>query len=176
MPTRTRAGGRSISGRPGTKASARPPRTSRSGYGIRSFGTSTSIAVPAASSASRLTRSWWERSVTRRSGEAFVAQLAQRRLVLLELEAHAAQDLRRLRELDLGVGDELDVVAPRVEERIAAEDLHSRLAGRGEHRVAVVDDEPEVPRRVLALRAPLGEREELVDHVDERPPDATHER
>ena len=44
-------------GQPGTKPSASPPSTSRIGYGIRSFGTSTSIAAPAASSTSRLTRS-----------------------------------------------------------------------------------------------------------------------
>ena len=48
--------------------------------------------------------------------------------------------------------DDLHVVAPRVEERVAAEDLHAGLAGRGEHRVAIVDDEPEVARGVGALR------------------------
>ena len=82
------------------------------------------------------------------------------------------QDLRRLRELDLGVRDDLHVVAPRVEERVAAEDLHPCLAGRGEHRVAVVDDEPEVACGVRALRPALGEGDELVAHVDERHPGA----
>ena len=79
-------------------------------------------------------------------GEALVAQLAQRRLGLLELEAHAAEDLRRLRELDLAVRDDLHLVAPRVEERVAAEDVDPGLPRRREHGVAVVDDEAEVAR------------------------------
>ena len=87
-----------------------------------------------------------------------------------ELQAHPAKDLRRLRELDVAVLDDLDVVAPRVSERVAAEDLDAGLAGGGEHRGAVVDDEAEVALAVgLAVRA-LGEREELVAHVDERHP------
>ena len=77
-------------------------------------------------------------------GEALVAQLALRRLGLLELEAHPAQDLAGLRELDLGVADDLDLVAPRVEERVAAEDLDAGLARGREYRVPVIDDEAEM--------------------------------
>ena len=83
---------------------------------------------------------------------------------------HPTQDLGGLRELDLRVGDDLHLVSPRVEERVAAEDLHARLARRREHRRLIVDDEPEVAGRIRALGPSFGEREELVAHVDEGHP------
>ncbi len=103
-------------------------------------------------------------------GEALVAQLLQRRLALLDLDPHPTQDLRRLRELDLGVGDDLHLVSPRVEERVAAEDLRARFACGRDHRRLIVDDEPEVAGRIRALGPSFGEREELVAHVDEGHP------
>ena len=80
------------------------------------------------------------------------------------------KDLGALRELDLLVGDDLDLVSPGVEERVAAEDLYACLSRRRENSCLIVDDQAEVPRRVRALRASFGEREELVAHVDEGHP------
>ena len=65
----------------------------------------------------------------------------------------------RLRELDLAVVDDLQVVAPRVAERAVrrARQLDARSLERGAHRGLVVDDEPEVPlarRRAASRRAP----------------------
>jgi hypothetical protein len=55
------------------------------------------------------------------AGQAFFAQLGDCGLGFLEpLETHAVQDLVRLRELDVAVVDDLDVVAPRVAEVEAA--------------------------------------------------------
>src|SRR5919201_996883 len=51
--TRTRSGGSWIVGIPGTNPSASPPRTRRTGYGIRTIGEATSIAASATSRASR---------------------------------------------------------------------------------------------------------------------------
>src|SRR5438874_1420494 len=100
----------------------------------------------------------------------FTAQLGLRLVALLEVEAHAAQDRRRLRELHVAVVDRLHVVAPRVAEveRGRMRHLHpGRLELRAQ-RVLVVDDEAEVPVGVGRLRASAREREELVAHVDER--------
>jgi len=94
----------------------------------------------------------------------------ERAIRLLQLEPHAAQDLGRLRELDVGVGHDLDLVAPRIEERVAAQDLHAGLARSREHGLLVVDDEPEVALCVLRRGGPLHQREELVAQVTKATP------
>src|SRR5579885_3324298 len=47
---------------------------------------------------------------------ALLSELADRALRLLEREAHAAEHVRRLGELDLAVLDHLDAIAPGIEE------------------------------------------------------------
>src|SRR5829696_5669392 len=96
------------------------------------------------------------------------AQLLARLLGLAEpVEAHALEDLRRLRELDVLVGDDLDVVAPGVANPIPA-DVGSRFPGGPERPVPFVDDQPEVAMVVGRLLATFGERDELIADVDER--------
>src|SRR4029450_8227398 len=78
------------------------------------------------------------------SAKALGAQLLAGLLGLAEpVEAHALEDLRRLRELDVLVGDDLEVVAPRVANPVPA-DLGSRVPGGLESAVPVIDDQPEV--------------------------------
>ena len=61
------------------------------------------------------------------SGQPFAAQLALRPVGFGEtLEAHAAQNLRRFRELDVAVADDLDVVSPGVDEGETASDITIR--------------------------------------------------
>ena len=78
----------------------------------------------------------------------FVAQLGERPLRLSELEAHAAQHLRCLRELHLVVLHDLHVVAPGIEEvePSARQDLGARGFERPAGRLLVVDDEAEMAR------------------------------
>ena len=52
----------------------------------------------------------------RLAAEPLLAQLGERALGLLDLDPHPREHARRLRELDLAVVDDLDVVAPGVEE------------------------------------------------------------
>src|SRR5262249_6333866 len=103
-------------------------------------------------------------------GQTFLAELCEGLLGLRELrEAHPAQDLGRLRELDVAVVNDLDEVAPRVEEVEAAPrlDLDAGLLERAAGRLLVVDDEAEMPMSVGRLRPAFGERDELVADVDE---------
>src|SRR2546423_15300826 len=81
------------------------------------------------------------------SGQAFVAQLALCPVGFGEtLEAHTAEDLRRFRELNVAVVDDLDVVSPGVDEVEAPSglDLGAGLFERLASRLLVVDDEAEV--------------------------------
>src|SRR3954468_4156254 len=101
-------------------------------------------------------------------GEALVAQLVPRSLGLAEFaEAHPAQHLVALRELDLVVLNDLYAIAPRVAkvESAARQHRHPRLPERAPHGLAIVHDKPEVPLVVRALPAPLGERDELVPEI-----------
>jgi catechol 2,3-dioxygenase-like lactoylglutathione lyase family enzyme len=105
------------------------------------------------------------------SGQPLLAELRERPLRFGEaVETHTAQDLGRLRELDVAVVDDLDVVAPGVEEVEAASrlDLGTRLFEGVAGRFFVVDDEAEVPLPVRRLRSAFRERDELVADVDER--------
>src|SRR5205807_7256651 len=91
-------------------------------------------------------------------------------LRLLEaVEAHCAQDVLRLRELDFAEVDDLDLVAPRVVEiETASVHRHAQLLQPLAHRCLVVDDEAEVAGLIGRLRASLRQRDELVAKVDER--------
>src|SRR5436190_15541012 len=106
----------------------------------------------------------------RRLSEPFVAELSLRPIGLLQLEAHAAEDLGRLRELDLAVVDDLHLVSPRVVEvepgwgRHAYAGVDERAPGG----LLVVDDETEVPCGVALALGTSRERDELVAQVDER--------
>jgi hypothetical protein len=88
---------------------------------------------------------------------------------LQALQAHAAQDVLGLRELDLSVLDDLDVVAPGVAEvhRASRLDVHAGLLQPAPSRLLVVDSETEVAMRIGRLRTARRERDELVAHVDE---------
>src|SRR4051795_1568144 len=99
--------------------------------------------------------------------EALLAQLRQRLLGLAESrEPHPAEHRLRLRELDLVVLHDLDVVAPRVDEAQAArrDDLGAGALERLPHLRLVVDDEPEVAIVVARLPPSCAQREELIAH------------
>ena len=72
------------------------------------------------------------------------------------VEAHAAQDLGGLRELDVSVVDDLDLVPPRVEEVEAASRLgfDARRLECLARRLLVVDDETEVAAPIRACVLP----------------------
>src|SRR6266540_261556 len=101
------------------------------------------------------TRPWLRMPRRNRStGEALSTQLFDGALRLLEaVEAHAAQDLLRLRELDVAVVDDLDLISPRVEEIEPApgRDRDTELAQTLAHGLLVVDDEAEVTLAVKRL-------------------------
>ncbi len=82
---------------------------------------------------------------------------------------HAAQHVRRLRELDVVVADDLDAVAPGVAEveEAARQRLDARLDQRVAHGLLVVDDEAEMTAVVGGLLAALLQRDELVAQIDE---------
>ena len=71
--------------------------------------------------------------------------------------------------MDVRVLDDLHPVAPRIAEVESppGKDLDSGLLEGGANGRPVVDDEPEVARRVIRLGSPLRERDELVAAVDE---------
>src|SRR5262249_26721104 len=102
--------------------------------------------------------------------DALRAQLLARAIRFLEpVETLRSQDLRRLHELDIAVVDDLDQVAPGVVEVEPPRpvDADAELVEARADGVLAVDDESEVTRLVLHLRPALGERDELVAHVDE---------
>ena len=99
----------------------------------------------------------------------FVGQLAPGIFVLVEIEAHRAQHMRRLGELDIGVFDHLDPIAPGIEkveelsrQQFAARGLDPRAYAR-----AIVDDEPEMTAPVLVRISGLHHIDELVAELDE---------
>src|SRR3954447_2421025 len=108
------------------------------------------------------------RDVKPSGGEALVAQLGGGRVGLAELEAHPGQDLLGLGELDLVVLDNLDAVAVGVEkvEAAAGQDLGARGDQCPARRLLVVDDKPEVARRVGRAGAAFHQRKELIADVD----------
>src|SRR5258708_39114623 len=72
--------------------------------------------------------------------------------------------------MEVFVADDLDAVAPRIEEveERTGNDLHAGVRERLLHRLLVVDDEPEVAAVIGALAAALLPREELVAQDAER--------
>src|SRR5262245_49377414 len=110
--------------------------------------------------------------------EALVAKLGKGAFRLLQPgKAHAFEDARRLRELDVAVVDHLPVVSPRIDEVVVAEHRGACLACPVEGLLAVVDDEADVAISVRRLRPAGREGDELVAEVDEgHPPAATAER
>ena len=88
----------------------------------------------------------------------FSRSSAARLLRLLELEPQCPHHLRRLRELDLAVVDDLHVVSPRVAERAVrcARQRDARRPKRRANRRLVVDDEPEVPLAIDVRRSGRG--------------------
>ena len=84
-------------------------------------------------------------------------------------EAHAAQNVVGLRVLDVGVGGDLDPVAPWIQEveEPSVEKLHPHLGQGPAHERLVVDRDAEVPVVVRRLPTAFGEVDELVAEVDE---------
>jgi hypothetical protein len=96
---------------------------------------------------------------------ALVGKLFNRFCVLRQMrESHAAQYVRRLTELDIIVGDDLDAVAPRVEEieKPARQRLNAQIGQRLANRFLVIDHKSKMTAIVSGLCAALLERKELV--------------
>jgi hypothetical protein len=88
------------------------------------------------------------------------------------LESHPTEDRRCLRELDLGVFDDLHEIAPRIAEVEpgSGKDVDPRLYQGSARGCPIVDDQAQVAALVGRLGAALGERDELVADVDEGRP------
>ena len=102
---------------------------------------------------------------------ALIGEFALRLLVLVEREPHAAQDMRRLGELDVRVFDDFEPVAPWIEE-VEERTLDHACAGRlGEFDDArtVIDDKADMAALDVLSCGPVHQRhvDELVAHVDE---------
>src|SRR3954463_9212796 len=98
--------------------------------------------------------------------EVLGSQLVERRFGLSELEAHPREHAIRLRELNLVVLHDLDVVAARIAEvEPRAQHLDTGLLERIPDRLLVVDDEPEV--RFLCPWTAFEQGEELVSQLQE---------
>ena len=82
---------------------------------------------------------------------------------------HAAQNVRRLGELDVVVADDLDSVAPGIKEieEATGQRLDVRRRERAANRVLVVDHEAKMAAVVGRLRAALLQGEELIAQIDE---------
>ena len=100
----------------------------------------------------------------------FVSQLLDGLRGLYEIgQAHAAENMRRLRELDVVVADNLDAVAPRVEEvqKSPRQDLDPGFGQRRAHGFLVIDHEPKVTPVVTGLLAAFLKGKKLVAQIDE---------
>jgi hypothetical protein len=85
-------------------------------------------------------------------------------------QPHAAQDVRRLGELDIVVGDDLDAITPWIEE-IEKRTWQRLDAGVGQcfaHGVLVIDHKSKMAAVVGVLLTALLQRQELVAEIDER--------
>src|SRR2546430_897059 len=85
-------------------------------------------------------------------------------------QAHPAQDMRRLGELDVVVADDLDAVAPRVEEVQEAprKDLDASSGQCCPYGFLVIDHQPEVTPIVTRLLAVFLKGKKLIAQIDER--------
>src|SRR5207248_10188258 len=91
--------------------------------------------------------------------------------VLVELQPHAAHDVGRLGELDVGILDDFDAVAPGIEEieEGAVDHFGAGRLGTRLHARTVIDDKPDMPPldpRLLVV-GDARQIDELVAHVDE---------
>src|SRR5262245_35689389 len=77
--------------------------------------------------------------------------------------------MRCLGELDVGIGDDLDAIAPRIQEIEKRPVHHARARGLGEpaHARTVVDHQAKMPAAVPVRLLGLAQRQELVAHIDE---------
>src|SRR5256885_3777681 len=119
-------------------------------------GTSSSRSASRRSSTSDTRRPSWRRrralprsatSPSWRLPHAFLPQLAKRfRTLLQPLQAHASKDAGSLRELDVSVVDDLDVVAPWITkvEPASGRDLDAGLLERGANGLLVVDHQSDM--------------------------------
>ena|SRR5262249_29132013 len=82
---------------------------------------------------------------------------------------HAAQHVRRLAELNVLVADDLDAVAPGIEEieEPAGQHLDPGCRERLAHRLFVIDDQPKMSPVVARLLTTLLQGDELVTKIDE---------
>ena len=103
-------------------------------------------------------------------GDALVAELLAGCVCLRgPLDAHCLEHPWRLDELDVSVVDNLNVVAPGIQEveGAASLDVNVGVPKRRADPLLVIDDEAEVPASVVGLRSASRKRDELIPHVNE---------
>ena len=84
-------------------------------------------------------------------------------------QAHAAENMRRLGELDVIVADDLDAVASRVEkvQKAPWQDIDA-CSGQGRsNSLFVIDHQPEVPTIVAGLLTAFLKSKKLIAQIDE---------
>src|SRR5215470_16531032 len=92
---------------------------------------------------------------------ALLRELLERSRIFREMrEAHTAQHVRSLRELNVGVADDLDAIAPRVDEieKRAGQRFDSRLGQCLADKLFVVDNQAEVSPVISGLRTAFLQR------------------
>jgi len=100
---------------------------------------------------------------------ALLVELLDRRLVLRQMrQSHAAQDVGCFGELDVLITDNLDPVAPWVEEvkKRAGQGFDSRFSQRFADRILVVDHQSEMAPVVCRLGMTFLKRQELIAQID----------
>jgi len=100
---------------------------------------------------------------------ALLVELLDRRLVLRQMrQSHAAQDVGCFGELDVLITDNLDPVAPWVEEvkKRAGQGFDSRFSQRFADRILVVDHQSKMAALVGGLSTALLQGEKLVARID----------
>src|SRR5215469_12719963 len=101
---------------------------------------------------------------------ALVAKLLHRPLVLGKVrQSHAAQDVWRLGELNIVITDDLDAIAPRIEEieKRPGQRVHARVRQGATDGLLIIDHESKMTAIVRGLPAPLLESQELITQIDE---------
>ena len=84
-------------------------------------------------------------------------------------QAHAVQNVRGLGELDVVIADDLDAIAPWIQEikKASGQRLNSRCGEGLAYRLLVIDDQPEMTAIVRSLSAALLQGKELIAEIDE---------
>src|SRR5262249_33190769 len=134
------------------------PRTSSARHAAMPCGPSQSRRPQSARNYDRYSRSSSSLSIRR---HALLRQLFHRLIVLRQaLQPHTAQHMRSLSELDVVIANDLDAVAPRIEEieEGSRQCLDPGLRERCADRLLVVDHKAEVATIVTGLSAPLLQR------------------